>query len=982
MKRAIKHLSLLLLLSMIVLPAETSYSQGNLKPGKIKKFVRKGRKAYRKGEHWKAKSFYDKVTNGGTTEAVHWFEAGLVYFDSQVKREDAAIYFEKAMEFSANEKDTIPELFYYAGKTYHFTEDYEKAIEYFGIFLNKVKNNKKGMELRQDVIRQIEMCNNGIDLRGKEGYQVEELLNLGLNINSEYLDYSPVVTPEDDLLLFCSRRPPGKKKSVDGEYYEDIFYSVRRDGNGEWGEAEVIDKSSGYVKKEINEGKAHEAPISLSADGNTLYIYKENSIWKSTKTGSGQWDIPVRMNQNVNIGIANPSIFITPAEDEMFIVSVGVKDGFGERDIYYTKKNAEGNWEKPTNMGPTINTPYKDDAPYLSKDGKTLYFASQGHNSMGGFDIFKSIRDDAGNWSEPINIGSPVNSAGDDIYYIENEEGTLAYYATMRPGSFGYLDIYTARYGCKNIPTTNVKGYAIFAENNLPVNGIIKITDKSSGEEMGTFTIDPKTGKYNMVLPPEKTYLLELVVAQSKYNQVRPHTEEFSIPKQCEEFNLFQQIKVDYLKDDIGSVYAQRAHFKNAMFDITTEVENKYNVDMSMADKPIESYIVEVGYFEGEIASDFEKLLKKHNDQNFQSQVDFDGGTVYYAGPFMSNNAADVKKSELSGKGFDKATVKPVPGYSPIAGIPQGVSGYLTHDGTRAVRKTEITLLNQNNQILRITETDENGHFAFEKLDPTGNYIIIINEDDAKASMGGGLEVTVEGSIHTFREKANTPKGNQQVYLADGARRIANIGATNGEGKFKMSNIAENPESIAEINDNVTISYNMDVSNSEVIFSAYILTLDPDNTDLAYTEYIDIIELRDIAIDGGNDGSLQEFANILFDFDKFFLRQKSEDVLSSLYSFMTENPSVTIRLDGHADHIGTNEYNQGLSKNRSFSAHKYLIDKGISPDRIQNQWFGEEKPVAANENADGTDNPNGRQLNRRVEIKVELPEMSDLYISL
>ena len=251
-----------------------------------------------------------------------------------------------------------------------------------------------------------------------------EINNMGVKVNSDSPDYAPVVTNDENMILFCSRRPPGKRKNVDGLYYEDIFYTEKI--NGKWSESEVIDKSSGYLNKEINDGKKHEAPISLSADGKTLFIYKENSIWKSTKGDDGKWSIPRRMNQNVNIGVANPSVFITPDETEMFIVSTGAAGGFGERDIYYTKKKEEGGWEKPVNMGDVINTPQKEDAPFLSSDGKTLYFASEGHNSMGGIDIFKTVRDEDGNWSEPINIGAPINSSGDDIYYVENAEGTLA----------------------------------------------------------------------------------------------------------------------------------------------------------------------------------------------------------------------------------------------------------------------------------------------------------------------------------------------------------------------------------------------------------------------------------------------------------------------------------------------------------------------------------------------------------------------------
>ncbi len=466
--------------------SEVGYSQ-ELSKRKIKKFVKKGRKAYRKEEYWKAKSYYDKVTDANTTKAQYWFEAGLAYFDSQVKREDAIIYFNKALELSV--EDTIPEIFYYAAKTLHFNGEFEQAIEYYNIFLNSITDNSKGQETRNQVIREIEFCNNGIDLRDVHLYDVQEIVKLSKNVNSEYLEYAPVLSIEENLLLFCSRRPPGKKQNADGLYYEDIFYTTRVDDESPWQEAKVIDKSSGYISKEINEGKAHEAPVSISPDGKTLYLYKENGIWKSQKGDDGKWSIPIRMNQNVNIGEANPSIFITQDETEMFIVATGVKDGYGERDIYYSKKGENGNWLRPENMGPTINTPYKEDAPYLSKDGKSLYFASEGHNSMGGFDIFRSTRQEDGTWGQPRNIGTPVNSAGDDIYYIENNEGTLAYYASMRPGAYGYLDLYTAKYDCKNIAVTEVKGYAIYSENHLPATGVIKVRNAKTGEDMGSLTL-------------------------------------------------------------------------------------------------------------------------------------------------------------------------------------------------------------------------------------------------------------------------------------------------------------------------------------------------------------------------------------------------------------------------------------------------------------------------------------------------------------
>ena len=883
-----------------------AYSQTTMKPGKIKKFVRKGRKAYRKDEFWKAKSYYDKVVDANSDDPQHWFETGLVYFDSQVEREKSIVYFEKSLELST--KDTIPETFYYLGKAYLFNGEYEKAIETFNIFLNKVKNNAKGMALRQEVIRQIEICNNGIELRGVTNYEVEEIVNLGPNVNTEYQEYAPVLTDQENLILFCSRRPPGRKKHVDGQNFEDIYYTVRVGDN--WGESAIIDKSSGYVDKEVNEGKQHTAPVSVSADGMTLYIYKENGIWKSEKNEDGEWGIPKRMNQNVNIGEATPSIFVTEDETEMFIVGLNATDGFGGRDIYHSVKNENGSWSKPENLGPTINTEYDEDAPYFSKDGKTLYFASTGHNTMGGFDIFKTERDENGEWSTPVNIGAPVNSSGDDIFYVENSEGTLAYYSSMRPGSFGYMDIYTAKYGCKNIPTTNVKGYAVFSENNLPVNGVIKITNKETGEEMGTFSTNPKTGKYEMALPPEQTYLLELVIAQSRYTKIRPHVEEFFIPKQCETYNLYQEITIEYLYDESGQEYASKATFKNAMFDIESEIEEKYGVN------------------------------------DFSGSV----GTTDFV---------------------------------------TGIGGEVTHSGTSVAEGIEVWLMNTNHQVLRIDETDANGKFAFEHIDTTKEYILQFNQDDASASyksLLGGNEnnLNLTGTVYNFNNVTNTNRPSQKIYLSNTQKVVANIVSTGEDGKYELPANSSNPFEVEDVNNNVTFSYNLDNSDAEITYSAFIHTIDPNNTELTYTEEVDIIELKDMVSDstGGSGSELQLFADLLFDFDKHFLRDKSENILDNLYNFMNENKEVTIRFEGHTDWFGSEAYNEKLSKRRALAAHKYLIDKGIAANRITNAWFGETVEKVPNAYPDGADNPENRQLNRRVEIKIEVPEMADLYLSL
>jgi outer membrane protein OmpA-like peptidoglycan-associated protein len=422
---------------------------------------------------------------------------------------------------------------------------------------------------------------------------------------------------------------------------------------------------------------------------------------------------------------------------------------------------------------------------------------------------------------------------------------------------------------------------------------------------MGSFTTNPKTGKYQMVLPPDANYQLELIVNQSKYIQSEPHVENFYIPAQCEAYNLFQQIEIGIKKDENGINVTQQAIFRHAMFNIDMSLKENYNL------------------------------------------IDFE-----YA---------------------ENTTPKST-----------GITGNLAHSKISDGEKIELMLLNEKDQIIRITRTKINGDFTFENIDTSETYHILVNQEDAIASYNKGedshpSQFYLQGILYNYSEKDIVARNGTKLLLAGDDRILTDMTFSNGVGEFEFKNPTTPLAIIEEMNDNVTITYNLDQSDPEIMYAAFITSIDPDNNELGYTERIDFVELQELV---KTEESMQEFANILFDFDKFFLRQKSQDILESLYQFMKENPSVEVKLDGHTDWLGTDEYNEALSKKRALSAHKYLIDKGIAPNRIENLWFGESRPAVANTNPDGTDNEANRQLNRRVEIKVEIPELADLYLSL
>lgn len=397
---------------------------------------------------------------------------------------------------------------------------------------------------------------------------------------------------------------------------------------------------------------------------------------------------------------------------------------------------------------------------------------------------------------------------------------------------------------------------------------------------------------------------MELIVVQPGYTQDRPHIEEFYLPKQCEAYNLFQQINIVRNRDENGELISQQAQFKHIFTD---------------------AYL----------------LLKKEFDIDFS---------------YTENN------TENTG----------------------GITGTLSHNETEKAKDVEVLLLNEEDQILRITETNQNGDFTFEKLDSAGTYKVLVNQEDAIASYNESKdahpsEFYIEGILFDYTIQDNIPRPETTIFLAKEDKILNDMTITDEKGTFKFTNTTTPIAEVEQMKDKTTITYNLDQSNPEILYSALLTTVDPDDETITFTEHVDIVELQRLS---ENDPQLSEYADLLFDFDKFFLRQKSEDILETLYQFMKENQSVQVKLDGHTDWFGTEQYNEKLSKSRALSAHKYLIEKGISPDRIENAWFGEASPKVSNTNIDGTDSEANRQLNRRVEIKVEIPEMADLYLSL
>jgi len=440
------------------------------------------------------------------------FKVGLCYLNSPSEYSKSVNYLERAVSAcSANSKDDsykedkAPLVAYlYLADAYHRNYRFDDAMGIYNKYRALVPENDKTYLAYID--HKIQICKNAQLLVADPVNMI--IKNLGDSINTAYPEYSPVISADESILLFTSRRSEniGGLKDDDGKYFEDIYVSYRTDDDAAWSKAK-------NVGPPINTA-GHEATIGTSVDGQILFIYRDDddsgSIYITSMQGDN-WTIPEKVGGDVNSKYWDAHATLSADGNVLYFVS-NRSGGFGGRDIYRCKKLPTGQWSKAMNLGPNINTPYEEDSPFLQPGSNKLYFSSQGHKSMGGFDIFLSTFVDTGifgGWTEPENIGYPVNTTGDDIFFVPTVDNKRAYYSSFAEGSFGDKDIYMLTLPEKEESKLTVLRGTVLDDNGKIPSGVqITVTDANNGDIIGNYVPNPKTGKYLFILPHGKTYRL------------------------------------------------------------------------------------------------------------------------------------------------------------------------------------------------------------------------------------------------------------------------------------------------------------------------------------------------------------------------------------------------------------------------------------------------------------------------------------------
>ncbi len=602
------------------------------------------------------------AANYDTTNAVANFNAGIMYLSTTGKN--------RATKFLLRAYRQDPsyrfDLEYQIARSYQYALQFDKAIEFFNLYKKRLQENQSyNGEDRiniEDVERKIFESQNGKEFVSNP--TKHSIVNMGREINSEFDDYAPVLNENEDEIVFTSRRRDGNMNddvSDDNKPYEDIFFSKKT--GDKWSRAKNIGNKVNTLFNESN--------LALSPDGKTLFIYRDENagdVYFSTQENE-TWTVPQPLPGDVNSTYRETSVSISKDGNKLYFAS-DRPGGFGGSDIYESTKSRTGEWTKVKNMGPTINTPLDEDSPYVDYNGTTLYFSSEGKKGMGGFDIYKvTLIDEKKNeWSEPENLGYPINTPDNDIFYVGSKETDRGYYSSVRDDGMGYSDIYVVttepeKYASEEPPPQKKDLLSLIyevtvvdADNQEPLGATVIL--KEANSTVNSRTLEPGIFAFNIKDPEAKTY--NLTVEMDGY--------------------IFQNLSVDIegATEDAKTV-SQKIEMQKLIVGATSVLRNIY-FDYGTAKFKEESY--------NEL-NKLENMMKKNSRLVVEISGHTDNVSSASFNKKLSQKRADAVKDFLLSKGVEAPRVTAV-GYGeekPLA------SNDDEKDGRELNRRVEFKVL-------------------------------------------------------------------------------------------------------------------------------------------------------------------------------------------------------------------------------------------------------------------------------------------------
>lgn len=393
---------------------------------------------------------------------------------------------------------------------YAAIESYKKAL---------VIEQKKGIKndrLVNEINLSLQHCYNILDLKERKSFV--RIRNIGGPINTKADEYCPLITSNEELMIYTYRgsKAKGGKQKIKGSkvrniddvelFFEDVFMSKKLNDTL-WSDPEGIDNLN---------TNSHDAAVSLNADGTELFIYRNRGDGKGdlylSELDGVTWTKPV-LQLKLNSPEWDGSACFIPNENKIIFASER-KGGLGGKDLYSAERTTNNVWTNIKNLGPEINSKYDEDAPFVTSDGKILFFSSNNKNSLGGYDIFRCDYIN-GEWQSPYNLGPPINTTNDDNYFTVRGDGKVAYYSSYKKGGDGGQDIYKVEPGIPGRPSILLQVEGLVTLDGKPKAAEIEVKSTLNNKDL-RFKVNANsiTGKFLSNLAAGDEYELIVTVDQ------------------------------------------------------------------------------------------------------------------------------------------------------------------------------------------------------------------------------------------------------------------------------------------------------------------------------------------------------------------------------------------------------------------------------------------------------------------------------------
>lgn len=439
-----------------------------------------------------------------SSDAKVFSRLGMSYIDEG--KENAEVngikYLKQALELDPKVDYSAPIGLYYA---YNRLEDYDSAIKWLDYAsANFTLNTEQINNWRIQAQKFAEQKNAGSILKNKPENVIVK--NLGIEINGKDSDYFPSVTADESMLLFTSTREGSTGGlNAKGQYDEDLWYCLKTE-NGKWSSPKnfgtpVNTKNNNGIASFTGDGQYVVCGRCGESDG-----YGSCDIYGAVLNGN-TWSTPTNLGSKINSKAWDAQVSIS-ADGKTLVWASGREGGFGGQDLWISRKNDFGIWSEAKNLGSIINTSGYEYSPFLHPDGKTLFFSSNNHYPrIGGIDIYKTTLKEDGTWSNPQNLGYPINSESNDMYFVMTPSGLKGYFASNRSGGNGNDDIYEIIYPQeKKSKLITFVGNVFSEETKAPLDANIKIEDVDSSKLVGQYVSNSNSGKFVVILTPGRNY--------------------------------------------------------------------------------------------------------------------------------------------------------------------------------------------------------------------------------------------------------------------------------------------------------------------------------------------------------------------------------------------------------------------------------------------------------------------------------------------